>query len=319
MNTVFLERYQSLVEEGVDRWVHALPSGGLYEPMAYLMRLPAKRIRPAALLMCCDMAGGDIRQALDPAVGIEIFHNFTLMHDDIMDQAPLRRGHDTVHVKWDVNTAILSGDAMLVKAFEAFTRHTGTMEIFIEHALAVCEGQRSDMEFEQRQNVSLPEYMEMIRRKTAMLLSCSMRIGAVLGGASPKDVGRVAEFGEHLGLAFQLRDDLLDAFGDPDKVGKATGGDLRAGKKTWLLIRGLELEQASGGGLLSGELRKGPAQRNIPAMLKALQELGARQDAEEQVAFHEGKAQEALDMLDVSTERKEPLTRLADLLMARTY
>ena len=235
-----MERYKELIEARISAWCAALPDSGLYAPMAYLMDLPAKRVRPALVLMGSELFGGRAEHAIDEAIGIELFHNFTLMHDDIMDQAPLRRGRPTVHAKWGVNTAILSGDAMLVKAYQLMGKRPDVLALFSRYALEVCEGQQLDMDFERRDDVHIDEYVEMIRLKTAVLLSCALQVGAACAGASLEQQAHIGAYGEHLGLAFQLRDDLLDAFGDPAKVGKQVGGDLRAGKKTYLLIRGLE-------------------------------------------------------------------------------
>lgn len=313
------DRYRSRIEARIEQWTGSLPASSLYAPMAYIMQLPAKRIRPIAALMSCELFGGAADAALDPAIGLELFHNFTLMHDDIMDQAPLRRGHATVHTKWNVNTAILSGDAMLVKAYELIGVRADILQLFNEHALAVCEGQQSDMEFEERQDVLLPEYMQMIRKKTALLLACAMRTGALIGGAQENDARQVGLFGEHLGIAFQLRDDLLDAFGDPRKVGKRTGGDLRAGKKTWLLIKGLELEVAEGSTGLRDQLHRGPEQRDIASMLAALERLGVRGSAESEIGEHERAALLAIEAVPVSAAQKEPLLQLAGILMERTH
>ena len=291
---------------------------GLYPPMAYLLQLPAKRIRPIALLMAHELYGGKAEDVLDEALGIELFHNFTLMHDDIMDASPLRRGDATVHVKWNTNAAILSGDALLVKAYELLGRDPRALRIFSQHALEVCEGQQLDMDFELRDRVSTAEYMEMVRLKTAVLLACSMRIGAALANAPEADVERIGEFGERIGLAFQLRDDLLDAFGDPQRTGKQRGGDLLAGKKTWILIRGLEKERADGLDALQVELRKEAGSRNVERMIEALGRSGVRAEAEALVQGLETKALEDLHVMNVPMERKAPLFVLADQLMART-
>ncbi|MCC6839370.1 MAG: polyprenyl synthetase family protein [Flavobacteriales bacterium] len=306
-----------LIEARIAEWAKELPQGNLYAPMAYLMGLPAKRVRPLLVLMACELFGGRAEDALDEALGIELFHNFTLMHDDIMDQAPLRRGQPTVHMKWDVNTAILSGDAMLVKAYQLMGKHPQVAAIFSEHALAVCEGQQLDMEYEQRGTVSVDEYRAMIRLKTAVLLSCALQVGATVAGASKQDAQRLGAFGEHLGLAFQLRDDLLDAFGDPAATGKQQGGDLRAGKKTFLLIRGLELGGAAGRDELRKELAKPAELRDVQRMLETLEVLGVRAEAERAVGTEERRALQALDGSAVEQERKQPLRQLAAQLMAR--
>jgi geranylgeranyl diphosphate synthase type II len=310
-----MQRYRSLVDAAAQRWCDALPAQGLYAPMAYLMGLPAKRVRPVATLMACELFGGDVEQALEEAIGIELFHNFTLMHDDIMDASPLRRGDPTVHVKWNVNTAILSGDAMLVKAYQLMGASAEVFQLFNRYALLVCEGQQQDMDFEQRDDVTAAEYMEMIRLKTAVLLACAMEIGAAKAGAAPEERERIGRFGERLGLAFQLRDDVLDAFGDPALTGKQRGGDLRAGKKTWLLLRGLELV----GSDLRAQLSAAPADRDVAAMVRTLEEAGVRQEAEALIATMESEALEALDALQVDDARKLPLRDLASTLMARKH
>lgn len=313
-----MERHRALIDAHVDRWKHALPENGLYAPMAYLLDLPAKRVRPVLVMMGCELFGGKAEDVLDEALGIELFHNFTLMHDDIMDEAPLRRGHATVHAKWNTNTAILSGDAMLVKAYQLMGKRPDVLELFSRYALQVCEGQQFDMDYEQRRDVHIDEYVEMIRLKTAVLLSCALQVGAACAGAPREQQVHIGAYGEHLGLAFQLRDDLLDAFGDPGKVGKQVGGDLRAGKKTYLLIRGLELSLAADRHELREELAKAPADRNVPRMLNVLEELGVRAETEAEVHKHDAQAMAALAALNVPSERKAALTQLAAALLQRT-
>ena len=295
-----------------------MPENGLYTPMSYLLDLPAKRVRPVLVMMGCELFGEKAEDVLDEALGIELFHNFSLMHDDIMDEAPLRRGRPTVHAKWNTNTAILSGDAMLVKAYQLMGKRPDVLELFSRYALQVCEGQQFDMDFEQRKDVHIDEYVEMIRLKTAVLLSCALQVGAAVAGAPVEEREHIGAYGEHLGLAFQLRDDLLDAFGDPGKVGKQVGGDLRAGKKTYLLIRGLELSASSGRIELRDELAKGPSDRDVPRMLRVLEELGGRADTEAEVLKHDAQAMAALEALNVPDERKAALTELAAALLQRT-
>ncbi len=313
-----MERHRALIDAHVDRWRRALPENGLYAPMAYLLDLPAKRVRPVLVMMGCELFGGKAEDVLDEALGIELFHNFSLMHDDIMDEAPLRRGRATVHAKWNTNTAILSGDAMLVKAYQLMGKRADVLELFSRYALEVCEGQQFDMDYEQRQDVHIDEYVEMIRLKTAVLLSCALQVGAAIAGASVEEREHIGAYGEHLGLAFQLRDDLLDAFGDPGKVGKQVGGDLRAGKKTYLLIRGLELSLAAGRHELREELAKAPADRNVQRMLNVLEELGVRAETEAEVHKHDAQAMAGLAALNVPLERKTALTQLAAALLQRT-
>ncbi|MBP7514160.1 MAG: polyprenyl synthetase family protein [Flavobacteriales bacterium] len=313
-----MERYNGLIEARIVAWCGGLPENGLYAPMAYLMGLPAKRVRPALVLMGCELFGGAAEDVMEEAMGIELFHNFTLMHDDIMDKAPLRRGRPTVHEKWGVNTAILSGDAMLVKAYQALGRYPEVHAVFSRCALEVCEGQQLDMDFERRADVGVDEYMEMIRLKTAVLLACALRIGGIVAGAGQEDQDRIAAFGEHLGLAFQLRDDVLDAFGDPAKTGKQQGGDLRAGKKTFLLIRGLERAAENRTGILRDELAKRPDERDVPRMLGLLETLGVRDEAEALAIKHHRAAYAQLEAIKVPEEGKMPLIALADRLVDRS-
>lgn len=318
MGPLDMERYKDRIEASITAWWSALPDNGLYAPMAYLMGLPAKRVRPSLVLMGCELFGGIAEDAIDEAIGIEIFHNFTLMHDDIMDQAPLRRGQPTVHAKWGVHTAILSGDAMLVKAYQALGKYPEVHSAFTRCALEVCEGQQLDMDYERREDVNVAEYMEMIRLKTAVLLAGALRIGAIIAGAGEEDQDRIAAFGEHLGLAFQLRDDVLDAFGDPVRTGKQQGGDLRAGKKTFLLIRGLERAAENRTGILRDELLKRPQDRDVPRMLGLLETLGVRDEAERVCIQHHRQAYGMLKAIDAPEDRKAPLIALADLLVDRS-
>jgi len=311
--------HRNLIDKHITTWVDELPKGGLYAPMAYLMGLPAKRVRPALVLMACELFGGRADDALDEALGIELFHNFTLMHDDIMDAAPLRRGQPTVHEKWNVNTAILSGDAMLVKAYQLMGKRPEVSALFSSYALNVCEGQQLDMDFEQRDDVNATEYMAMIRLKTAVLLACSLRVGAAIAGASQEDSDRIGAFGEHIGLAFQLRDDLLDAFGDPAKTGKQQGGDLRAGKKTFLLIRGLERERQEGNTTLLDELRKEKGDRNVERMSTTIEALGVRDEMQATIFDHHQNAINIMKLIAVSEERKKGLSALATSWMDRAF
>lgn len=222
----------------------------LYDPIIYLMGLGGKRIRPLLTLLAYGLYKEDYQKVLTPATAIEVFHNFTLMHDDIMDNAPLRRGKATVHEKWDDNTAILSGDVMLVKAYDLFLSITPeylkeSLQLFSKTAAEVCEGQQMDMNFENREFVSEAEYLNMIRLKTAVLLGFSLQMGAVLAGASKEDSNHLYDFGVNIGVAFQLKDDLLDVYADKEKFGKQVGGDILANKKTYLLVKANELAEGS--------------------------------------------------------------------------
>lgn len=313
-----MTHHRTLIEDRIAEWVRALPDGGLYEPMAYLMRSPAKRIRPTLTLMACELFGGHVEEALEEALGIEVFHNFTLMHDDIMDASPTRRGAPTVHVKWDVPTAILSGDAMLVKAHALMARDTRTADLFGRYALQVCEGQQLDMAFEHRAQVTLAEYRHMIRLKTAVLLSCALQLGALRAGANDEQRALAGRFGEELGMAFQVKDDLLDAFGDPAITGKRRGGDLRAGKRTGLLIHALAWSATNGDTVLARELARAADERDVDAMLDTVYRSGAKAEAEKQYDQHHHAAMEALRAVDAPDARKRALQELAHRLLERT-
>jgi geranylgeranyl diphosphate synthase type II len=217
----------------------------LYDPITYTLGLGGKRLRPLLVLASCQMFGGEIDDAINPAIGIELFHNFTLLHDDIMDEAPLRRGKETVYKKWNSNVAILAGDTMFAVANKYMLRTrphaiSQVVELFNQTAIEVCEGQQYDMDYEKQSNVSIPDYIEMIRLKTAVLLAASLKTGAIIAGAENDDCDHIYDFGINIGLAFQLKDDLLDVYGDQVKFGKVSGGDIIAGKKTYLYLKALE-------------------------------------------------------------------------------
>ncbi|MFD2146371.1 polyprenyl synthetase family protein [Mucilaginibacter antarcticus] len=245
-----LQDLQLLIDKAVTELKYPDYPAELYDPIFYILSMGGKRMRPALLLMACDLFGGNVEKAMPPALAIEVFHNFTLMHDDIMDKAPLRRGRTTVHEKWNQNAAILSGDVMLIEGYKLMMQVEDRflrviLDIFNNTAVGVCEGQQLDMDFEVRDDVKIDEYIYMIRLKTAVVLGGALKIGSILGGADMKDADLVAEFGENLGLAFQLQDDMLDVYGSPEKFGKQVGGDIIANKKTYLLIKALELADAT--------------------------------------------------------------------------
>ncbi|MDR2679708.1 MAG: polyprenyl synthetase family protein [Tannerella sp.] len=221
------------------------PPRSLFEPIEYTLALGGKRIRPCLTLMACNIYSNNVEEAVKPAMGLEVFHNFTLLHDDLMDQADMRRNRPTVHKKWNTNTAILSGDAMLIAAYRLIGETAEpylkkVLDLFSETALEICCGQQYDMDFEKRDEVSEDEYLEMIRLKTAVLIACCMKTGAIIGGASEKDAEHLYRFGIYTGLAFQLQDDLLDVYGDTKTFGKNIGGDILCDKKTFLLINAMK-------------------------------------------------------------------------------
>jgi geranylgeranyl diphosphate synthase, type II len=240
-----IDRYQQLIEKEIKNKKYGKTPVSLYEPIGYLMSLGGKRLRPMLTLLSYSLYKKDVETIIPYTIAVEVFHNFTLMHDDIMDKAPLRRGKPTVHKKWNVNTAILSGDVMQVKVYEILNKlDANTFKVvskeFNNCAIEVCEGQQWDMEFETTDKVSESQYLNMIRLKTAVLLGFSLEYGAILAGASEDDRKLLYAFGTNVGIGFQLKDDLLDAYADPKKFGKQVGGDIISNKKTWLLIKALE-------------------------------------------------------------------------------
>lgn len=241
-----LEELLNQSEAAIQTYSRSLPQNNLHEPVQYILSLGGKRIRPVLVLLSGNAFKADKGQLLNASLAVEIFHNFSLVHDDIMDRAPLRRGKETVHKKWDENTGILSGDAMLIEAYKQLTLTGGKhleqlLNLFNSTSIEVCEGQQLDMDFENRTDVAVEDYLEMIRLKTAVLLGCSLKMGAIIGDASSKDADHLYNFGIHAGIAFQIQDDFLDAFGDSEKVGKQTGGDIISNKKTYLSIKAMEL------------------------------------------------------------------------------
>ncbi len=238
--------YIGVIEEALKKIASSKKPTELYEPITYSLNIGGKRIRPALLLLANDLFGGKQENALNAALAIEVFHNFTLVHDDILDNAPLRRGKKSVYEKWNANIAILSGDVMLIQAIQLLSKSKKNhlpeiLDTFNATAIQVCEGQQFDMNFETSVTVSIDDYLKMITLKTAVLLGCSLKIGAVLANAKTEDANHIYEFGKNLGIAFQLMDDVLDLYGNPEKFGKRIGGDIISNKKTYLLLKAIEL------------------------------------------------------------------------------
>jgi geranylgeranyl diphosphate synthase, type II len=240
-----IQDLQVRIDDAFSRIEFPKAPADLYNPITYTLGLGGKRLRPLLVLASCQMFGGEIAEAIHPAIGIELFHNFTLLHDDIMDAAPLRRGKETVYKKWNSNVAILAGDTMFAIANKYMLRTrpaaiSQVVELFNQTAIEVCEGQQYDMDYEIREQVTIEEYIEMIRLKTAVLLAASLKTGAIIAGASASDCEYIYQFGINIGLAFQLKDDLLDVYGVQEKFGKVSGGDIIAGKKTYLYLKALD-------------------------------------------------------------------------------
>ena len=298
---------------------------GLYAPIKYVLSLGGKRIRPVLMLMAYNMYREDVDRIMPVALGLEVYHNFTLLHDDLMDRADVRRGKPCVHKVWNDNTAILSGDNMLVMAYQMMSRCPSSalpsvISIFTETALQIDEGQQYDMEFEQRTDVTEREYLEMIRLKTSVLLACALQIGALLGGASEADAQALYAYGEKVGLAFQLQDDYLDVYGDFETFGKAIGGDILCNKKTFMLINALthandsqrkELEQWLA-------INDRPKEK-IEAVTRLYNEIGIDRMATEKIAFYFTESHRYLEAVNVDESRKIELRRYAERMMKRQY
>ena len=298
----------------------------LYVPISYILQLGGKKLRPLLVLMACDLVDGKKEDAIHAALAIEVFHNFTLMHDDIMDNAPIRRGKATVHEQWNNNIAILSGDAMLVKAYQELFKLDPTiqqkvLEIFSKTALEVCEGQQLDMNFETLQNVSIPMYINMIGLKTAVLLGASLQIGALVGGATMEDAKALYDFGKNIGIAFQLQDDILDVYGNEENFGKKKGGDIIANKKTYLILKTIEIaDRYSKEELLTWlghPTKKEDETEKVTAVTKILDFYSIRELAKKEMDFYYQKGLKAIENLPCAQEKKQTLLNFASQLMVR--
>lgn len=295
----------------------------LYEPGEYFLSWGGKRIRPVMCLMGSELFGEITPDAYEVATAIELFHNFTLIHDDIMDEAPLRRGMETVHMKYGSNTALLTGDVMMIRAYEYLSRTNGQylnriLQLFNKTAREVCEGQQLDIDFEKMADVSLDAYIEMISLKTSVLLAASLEMGAIIGGASEGNCRHIYEFGKNLGIAFQIQDDYLDAFGDPEKFGKETGGDIRQNKKTFLLLHAMEVANAEQKKILQELMDKNPADK-VQKVLKIFKTCAVDEWAKELKEKYLQTALTHLNDIAVLSSRKRPLEELAAFLIQREY
>ena len=299
----------------------------LYEPLSYFLELGGKRIRPTLVLAACNLYKEDLSEAIQAAIAIELFHNFTLIHDDVMDNADLRRGKTTVHTKYDLNTAILSGDSLLIEAYKYLNKISSdklskVLSVFNETAQLVCEGQQYDINYETAQNVSVEDYLNMIQLKTAELLSGSLVIGGIIGGAPAEDLKNLRDFGINIGIAFQLQDDLLDSLGDETKLGKKIGGDITQNKKTFLLLKALELADDKTKVILNNLLKENniPEQKKIETVVKIYNQLHIKELTEKKIAeLSIIKAQESLNKISVAIEKKSILQNFILLLTKREY
>jgi geranylgeranyl diphosphate synthase type II len=319
-----LSEAQNLIEKHIQNLSIPGTPTELYEPVHYILSLGGKRIRPALLILACDLFEGDVASALKPAAAIEVFHNFTLLHDDIMDRSELRRGHPTVHMKYNENVAILSGDVMSILSSRLMNQAPGVVlnlvhDVFTKTAMQVCEGQQMDMNFEKLLTVSEEQYLSMIELKTAVLIAASLKIGAILGGASQKDAEDLYEFGRNLGVAFQLQDDLLDTYGDQALTGKKRGTDIVDNKKTFLVIRALEKASPTQKKELIHwlTLKDFAKEEKISAVMDIFDQMGIRELTEKRIQDFYEIALDSLKRLNRPDDRKGELFEFARYLMTR--
>ncbi len=320
-----MQHLQQLVMEAIETSKFPETPSNLYDPIRYILTLGGKRVRPVLTLMAAELFGmHDMTDIIPAAKAVEFFHNFSLIHDDLMDKAPLRRGKTTVHEKWDANIAILSGDGLLVKAYEEISKCNpvylpATLKILSKVAMEVCEGQQLDMDYESRSSLSMAEYLEMIRLKTSVLLGGALQLGAILSGADEQQQQLIYDFGENVGLAFQLQDDILDAYGDPETFGKIVGGDILINKKTFLLVKLMAVISHEDKPILKNLLET-PAENTtskIKDMLALYGKYEIKAAADKLKDSYTQRAFEKMEALNVPNHRKEPLLVLANNLLVR--
>lgn len=317
-----LEDYSVMVEKAALSLEFPSHPSNLYDPLRYFMTLGGKRMRPILTLMGAELFGLKKEEALSAAMAVEVFHNFTLIHDDIMDEAPLRRGKQTVHTEWDRNIAILSGDVLFVKSYQLLAEQKSDqlpalLQIFNKTAVEVCEGQQMDMDFETRSDVQEAEYIEMIRLKTSVLLGCALEMGAIVADAQPKDRKNLYDFGQYLGIAFQIQDDILDLYADPEKFGKQVGGDVISNKKTLLNLKAYQLADTAEKEILKQLSTETDLAFKVERTRELYTLIGAREACEAVMQEYYSKAMNALKAVHVPDNSREPLIALADLLMVR--
>lgn len=317
-----LEIYHREVESQISQLQLSNNPPELYEPIRYLLSNGGKRIRPLLSMLSCQLFGKPGLSALHAGVAVELFHNFTLIHDDIMDKAPLRRGKTSVHIKWSENSALLSGDTLFVVAYRELIKHDARflselIPVFSKTAQEVCEGQQMDMDFETRDEVSIDEYIEMIRLKTAVLLAGALEMGAIIGEANTKNRQHIYRFGEHIGIAFQLQDDLLDVYADSKTFGKQVGGDIIANKKTFLLLKAKELANTEQYASFVELEHENNHEIKVSRTKELFEQLSVRTLAKEEMIHHFQLSLKHLSQIEVSDESKKPLKMLAHMLMDR--
>jgi len=316
--------YQDVVTEHFKNLYVRQEPNNLYEPIRYILSLGGKRLRPVLTLMSAEVFDIDYQKALPAATAVEVFHNFSLIHDDIMDDAPLRRGNETVHEKWDINTGILSGDAMLILAYQYFETYEPKIfrelaKLFSKTALEVCEGQQYDVDFETRDDVTIPEYLKMIQYKTAVLVGAAMKMGAIVAEASEENACSIYNFGVNLGIAFQLQDDYLDVFGNLETFGKQVGGDIIENKKTYLYLKAMESASDNEKGQLLHLFSIHPDDNTdkINSVKEIFNQTGASAATQKAIGEYTFKALQTLEGINISNNKKEILKTFAENLMNR--
>jgi geranylgeranyl diphosphate synthase type II len=319
-----INQYQEFIADYLESQYETKEPRNLYEPIHYILGLGGKRMRPVLTLMSAEVFDADYKKALPAALAVEVFHNFSLIHDDIMDDAPLRRGNVTVHEKWDINTGILSGDAMLILAYQYFEKYEPAIfrelaKLFSKTALEVCEGQQWDVDFETRTDVSIPEYLKMIQYKTAVLVAAAMKMGAIIAETSEDNANLIYDFGLNLGLAFQLQDDYLDAFGNPETFGKQVGGDIIENKKTYLYLKALEFASNDQANKLVELFSIHPQDSSdkIEAVKEIFVASGAAQETKNAIQDFTFKAFDTLKDISIDNDKKEMLRAFGENLMGR--
>lgn len=319
-----ISHYQELITDYFSELHLTKDPKNLYEPIEYILSLGGKRMRPILTLMAAEVFDIDCKKALAAATAIEVFHNFSLVHDDIMDDAPLRRGNETVHEKWNINTGILSGDAMLILAYQHFEEYEPKIfrelaKLFSKTALEVCEGQQYDVDFETRDDVTIPEYLKMIEYKTAVLVAAAMKMGAIVAETTSENAELIYDFGLNLGLAFQLQDDYLDAFGDPETFGKQVGGDIIENKKTYLYLKAIAFSDENQKNQLMHLFSIHPSDNadKIISVKEIFNTTGASSATQQAIQDFTFKAFETLEKMNISSDKKNMLRTFGENLMNR--
>lgn len=317
-----LKKYLDFVESSILELKFPIKPASLYQPMQYILTLGGKRIRPVLTLLSADLFSNEFQQAKNASLAVELFHNFSLIHDDIMDKAPLRRGQQTVHTKWNTDIAILSGDAMLIEAYKQLQNYSAEtsyqlIQLFNQTSIEVCEGQQIDMDFELMNNVSIDDYLNMIKLKTAVLLGCSLKMGAIVANTNSTNQNDIYNFGVHLGIAFQLQDDILDLYADQNNFGKQVGGDILANKKTYLILKALEDANQNQKLDINQLLASKNDKEKIERAKRIFDELNIKAKAELKMNEFYQKALENIHHLQIAPEKKSLLIQLAEYLMQR--